>query len=254
MQNKYLKLKKFFTSYTAQFNLKKIKDQKNIDLKIDHSIRVVENMDEITDGMQLSENDKYSADIIALLHDIGRFKQYQKYKTFSDYKSEDHGILGVKLIKKKYLLDDLNWNKKQIIYKAIQQHNKADLNKEVFNNESELFFAKLIRDADKLDILKIFVDRYKKGSQKDYIHKLSETPKINNHIYEKILKKESINYDKLQTINDLKAMQLGWLYDINFKETMDIIKKRKYIEVIYNSMDPNQRAAEIYEQVKKDFF
>ncbi len=251
MKVKFQQLKKFFDSYTAEFDLEKEKDQKNIQLKIDHSKRVTKDMEEIITGMALSREEKYLAKIIALYHDIGRFKQYRQYKTFSDYKSEDHGQLGVEVIKENKLLDDLSENKQNIIFKAIEQHNKADLSQEIFNNEQEVFFARLIRDADKLDIFNIFVERYKTRSQKDYVIKLSTEPEINDKIYNRVLRKESINYDKLETINDLKAMQLGWIYDINFKETIEIIKTREYIEIIYNSMDQNERAEELYQAVKE---
>ena len=251
MKDKFQKLKIFFDSYTAEFDLEKEKDQKNIQLKIDHSQRVTKDMSEITAGMQLGLEEKYLAKIIALYHDIGRFKQYRQYKTFSDYKSEDHGELGVELIKENKLIDDLSQNEQNIILKAIGQHNKADLNQKIFNNEREVFFARLIRDADKLDIFNIFVERYKTKSQKDYIIKLSAKAEINEEIYNKVLKKESINYDKLETIADLKAMQMGWIYDINFKETIEIIKARKYIKIIYNSMEQNQQAEEIYKQLIK---
>ena len=250
MRDKFLELKKFFDLYTKKFDLEKEKDQKNIQLKIDHSKRVVKNIEEITGEMSLSKEEKYTAKIIALFHDIGRFKQYREYKTFSDYKSEDHSRLALELIKKNKLLDDLSQDKQSIIFKAIEQHNKADLDLNLLNNEREIFFARLIRDADKLDIFNIFVERYKTKSQKDYIIKLSKKAEINEEIYNKVLKKESINYDKLETIADLKAMQLGWIFDINFKETIEIIKKREYIEIIYNSMDQNERAEDIYQQIK----
>jgi putative nucleotidyltransferase with HDIG domain len=251
MQNKYQELKKFFDSYTAEFNLAKEKDQKNIQLKIDHSKRVTKDMEEIIDGMSLTTEEKFLAKIIALYHDIGRFKQYKQYKTFSDYKSEDHGQLGVEVINENNLINDLTENQQNIIFKAINEHNKADLSQEIFGNEQELLFARLIRDADKIDILNIFVERYKTKSQKDYIIQLSTEPEIDEEIYSKTLKKESVNYNKLKTINDLKIMQLGWIYDINFKESLEIIKERKYIEVIYNSMEQSKKADQIYQQLKE---
>ena len=250
LKNKYNELEKFFESYTEKFNLEKEKDQKNIQLKIDHSKRVTQDMKEIIKEMSLSLAEKHLAKIIALYHDIGRFKQYQEYKTFSDYKSEDHGQLGVKLLKENKLIDNLNDNQKTIIYKAIEQHNKADLSPNLFNNDQEIFFAKLIRDADKLDIFNIFMKRYKKGSQKNYVRKLSTESVITNEIYNQVSKGESINYDRLETINDLKAMQLGWIYDINFKESLEIIKEREYVKIIYNSMDQSKQAEKIYQQVK----
>lgn len=61
MKSDYLKLKDFFQSYTKEFNLKKTKEQKNIDLKIDHSYRVVKNMEEIVSRMNLTEAEEYLA-------------------------------------------------------------------------------------------------------------------------------------------------------------------------------------------------
>lgn len=252
MQTKYQNLKIWFKDYTNQFKLKKEKDQKNIDLKIKHSWRVTTDMWEIISSMKLQKEDKYLAQIIALYHDIGRFKQYQKHRTFSDYDSEDHGDLGAEVIKENNLIADLSLKKQDIIYKAVREHNKAELKKENFKNKEELFFARLIRDADKLDIFNIFVERYKKKSQKDYIIKLLDEPKISDDIYNKALKGEAINYDQLQTINDLKIMQLAWIYDINFKETKNIIKKRKYLEFIYNSMDKNQKIEKLYKIIKRE--
>jgi len=78
MQNLYQKLNKWFNQYTAQFELAKEKDQNNINLKIEHSRRVAQDMSEIIKEMKMTEAEKYLAQIIALYHDIGRFKQYQK--------------------------------------------------------------------------------------------------------------------------------------------------------------------------------
>lgn len=250
MKNKYLELKEWFDSYTKEFAMQNKEDQQNINLKINHSRRVTKDMEEIIEGFTMSEEDKYLARIIALYHDIGRFKQYKEYQTFSDYKSEDHGRLGVEVIRENKLIDDLSQDYQNIIYKAIEQHNKAEIDKDYFENEKEIFFAELIRDADKLDIFNIFVNRYQDGSQKDFIIKLSTEAKITDEVYNKVLKKEPINYDKLETLNDLKMMQLTWIYDINFAETIEIIKERRYLEIIYNSMENNEKSDHVYNEIK----
>ncbi|MEC9490516.1 MAG: HD domain-containing protein [Halanaerobiales bacterium] len=250
MKNKYQELKEWFDLYTKEFAMQNKKDQKNINLKINHSRRVTKDMEEIIKGFTMSEEEKYLARIIALYHDIGRFKQYKEYQTFSDYKSEDHGRLGVEVIRENKLIDDLSQDYQKVIYKAIEQHNKAEIDKDYFENEKEIFFAELIRDADKLDIFNIFVNRYQDGSQKDFIIKLSTEAKITDEVYKKILKKEPINYDKLETLNDLKMMQLTWIYDINFAETIEIIKERRYLEIIYNSMENNEKADHVYNEIK----
>ncbi len=250
MKNKYQELKEWFDSYTKKFVMQHKKDQKNINLKIDHSRRVTKDMEEIIEGFMMTEEEKYLARIIALYHDIGRFKQYKEYQTFSDYKSEDHGRLGVEVIEENKLIDDLNQDYQKIIYKAIEQHNNAKIDEDYFDNEKEIFFAKLIRDADKLDIFNIFVNRYQDGNQKDFIIKLSTEARISDEVYQNVLKKEPINYDRLETLNDLKMMQLTWIYDINFAETVEIIKERRYLEIIYNSMGNNEKAAHVYKEIK----
>lgn len=248
MKRKYLSLRDFFISYVNQFEMDDSEDQENIDLKIRHSYRVCEEMENIIEDFELSGDEFYLAKIIALFHDIGRFKQYKEYKTFSDYKSEDHGELGVQVLEENGLMADFSPEHQKIVISAIRLHNNPEL-----PDDNELFFAKLIRDADKLDIFNLFKEKYEKENEETELIKLDHRPEISDHIYEKLKNKELIKYDNLETVNDLKLMQMTWIYDINFSKTLDIIKERKYIETIYNSMPDNKRAKEIYEMVTNEF-
>lgn len=247
MKRKYLSLRDFFISYVNQFEMDDSEDQENIDLKIRHSYRVCEEMENIIEYFELSEDDFYLAKIIALFHDIGRFKQYKEYKTFSDYKSEDHGELGVQVLEENGLMVDFSPEHQKIVISAIRLHNNPEL-----PDDNNLFFAKLIRDADKLDIFNLFKEKYEKENEKTELIKLDHRPEISDHIYEKLKNKELIKYDNLETVNDLKLMQMTWIYDINFSKTIEIIKERKYIETIYNSMSDDKRAKEIYEMVTNE--
>ena len=251
MKNKYHELKKWFNEYTEKFNKGSKEKKKNINLKITHSKRVSENMEEIIEDFEMSEYERYLAKIIALYHDIGRFKQYEEYNTFSDYKSDDHGIIGVNVIKENHLINDIKKDYQDIIYKAIKNHNNAKLNLNNFTNDKELFYAKLIRDADKLDIWNIFMKKYKNEDENNYLINLSYNPKISDEIYNKVLNRESIKYNKLKTVNELKLMQMSWVYDINFKKTLEIIEKRNYIKTIYNSMDKSEKADKIHNNIKQ---
>ena len=247
MKRKYLSLRDFFISYVNQFEMDGSEDQENIDLKIRHSYRVCEEMENIIEDFELSEEEFYLAKIIAIFHDIGRFKQYKEYKTFSDYKSEDHGELGVQVLEENGLMADFSPEHQKIVISAIRLHNNPKL-----PNDDDLFFAKLIRDADKLDIFNLFKGKYEKENEETELIKLDHRPEISDHIYEKLKNKELIKYDSLETVNDLKLMQMTWIYDINFNKTLEIIKKRNYLDTIYNSMSANKKAEEIYEMVKNE--
>jgi len=75
-------LKKWFTSYVQTFKYKDLELQQNIDLKKDHTRRVCEEIINLGEQLGLNEDELRLAEIIALLHDIGRFEQYARYKTF----------------------------------------------------------------------------------------------------------------------------------------------------------------------------
>ena len=71
-------IRKEFIKYSKNFDLK----DKNIMGKFHHSFRVMEFATDIAKSIKLKEEDIEIISISALLHDISRFEQWQKYKTF----------------------------------------------------------------------------------------------------------------------------------------------------------------------------
>ncbi|MBF0539836.1 MAG: HD domain-containing protein, partial [Nitrospirae bacterium] len=72
---------------------------KNIQLKQIHTTYVCENMISISKSLSQTEEQLIIAEIAALFHDVGRFKQVALYGTFEDKKSVNHGILGFNVLK-----------------------------------------------------------------------------------------------------------------------------------------------------------
>ena len=101
--------KEIFLEYASKFNSL----EKEIKRKINHSIRVSSLCRKIAKSINLSEEEQDIAEFIGLVHDIGRFIQWEEYQTFDDLKSDDHAILGL------YVLFDNN-----VIDKSICISNK----------------------------------------------------------------------------------------------------------------------------------
>lgn len=142
------KAKEEFLKYTNKFDI----NEEAIKRKIEHSLRVMEISKKLAKQIGLSEEDVNLATLIGLLHDIARFEQYTLFKTYNDLNSIDHGDFGVAILKeknyiRKYIKED---QYDDIIFKAVKNHNKYKIEKEL--TEKELLFIKIIRDADKLDI------------------------------------------------------------------------------------------------------
>ncbi len=242
-------LEKWFNNYVNKFQFSNENDQKQINLKYKHSYNVSKIIEELAKSIKLKEEEIYIAKIIGLFHDIGRFVQYANYKTFSDQDSIDHGKLGVKILEQKGVLVGLQQNAQEIIVKSIYYHNKPELPWKEQSNT--LRFCRLIRDADKLDIFSIFVNRYKdKKDNKIAGQHLERKPGISPFVFNQLMAGEVINYNDLKTLDDLKLMQLGWVYDINYKKSFEILKEQEYLESIYKSMVQSRESLTFYKKVK----
>jgi len=90
--DKYLN---FYNNYTKNFDF----NSKGIKVKYEHSLKVYENSLDFIKNNNFSENDNELIKFIALFHDIGRFEQYEKYNTFNDNISIDHGKLGCDIVR-----------------------------------------------------------------------------------------------------------------------------------------------------------
>ena len=100
--------------------------------------------------MKLPAEDCELAQLIGLLHDIGRFEQLKCYNSFEPG-TMDHAAFGVKVLFEERLIrrfvEEDKWD--EIIKRAIGHHSDYCLKQ--ITNERELMHAQIIRDADKLD-------------------------------------------------------------------------------------------------------
>lgn len=114
---------KHFKEYLKNFDTEKEKNK----LKIVHTYGVVKASEYIAKDLNLSEEDIDLAKLIALLHDIGRFKQIKIFDNFIDnMENNDYADYGVKILFEENLIRKFIENDKydDIIYKAIFNHNK----------------------------------------------------------------------------------------------------------------------------------
>jgi len=245
-------VRNWFSNYLTNFKSNNSELQRNIKLKEDHTKRVVKEIFDIGKALELNRNELFLAEIIALLHDIGRFEQYARYKTFVDRKSEDHAKLGVKILKKDDVLNEFNESIKSLIFRTIRYHNRAKLPE----NETEtcLFFTKLLRDADKLDIWRVVTDYYhqKNGRRNGAIElDLPDTPGFSEEVYQDLMNRRIVDIKHVKNLNDFKLLQIGWIFDINFDVTMQAIKSRRYLEMIRDVLPKSEKIQLIFESISK---
>jgi len=224
-------LKKWFAGYCASFSTPVREDQQNITVKQHHTHEVCENALRIGRALQLNEGDLPLAEAIALLHDVGRFPQYQRYKTFDDSISVNHATLGVQVLLEKNVLGTLPEDQRNLIVHSVTLHNVYSLTGKL--DERTMLFAKLIRDADKLDIWRVFVDYFNQdhdGRATAVGLGLPDVPDYSPAILACLARGEMVNKADLRTLNDFKLLQLSWLYDLNFSASLRMVLERGYID------------------------
>jgi len=250
-ENLLLQLKINFEEYIHLFHPKNKADFANITLKKEHSRRVSEIITDLGKSLNLEKDQINLLCIIGLFHDIGRFDQYTTYGTFADSKSVDHAQLGISILEQKDFFSSLPKEIKREIAFAIKNHNKASL--PALDEKNSLFYLKILRDADKLDIFYLVEDYYKKekiGQNRTIELDLPDIPAISQDVYQDIMNKEIVKMEHLKSLNDFKILQLGWIFDINLKKSFEIIRDNNYVEMIVNELPSNDKVKDLHHQVK----
>jgi putative nucleotidyltransferase with HDIG domain len=230
--------KNWFYLYVRSFHSKDPEFQKNIDLKEQHTKRVCKETFEIGRDLGLDDADLRVGEITALFHDVGRFEQYRQFRTFSDRLSVNHAEFGVNILKQERVLDRLPDPVKNLILKVIANHNRAQLPME--EDEKCLFFSRLLRDADKLDIWRVVTEYYQQkeaGGKNEAIElDLPDTPGISRKVFENMRRGMPVLFDDMQNLNDFKLLQAGWVYDVNFAPTLSRLKDRGYLKRLQRTL------------------
>lgn len=235
------KNKKIFIKYIkSNFNLK-INELKG---KYYHSFRVAKICEKLCEKLKL---DKDLGCTIGILHDFYRFQQFTEFCSFCDYKTYDHGDKACELLFQKKFIKNFCIKNSQyaIIFFTVKNHNKHKINtaeiksffegKEIqnlgevvdlkksenkYSKEQIINYCKLIRDADKIDIIK---------SLKNF--KIFKSKNLKNGVTNSIL--NALNTKKLPKIKFCKTkldrllIYLGFIFDINFKESFLLIDFKK---------------------------
>ena len=100
-------------------------------------------------------------------------------------------------------------------------------------------FAKIIRDADKLDILYESTCMFWKGREN-----LVEESKITPEIIEEFKRNEPVDIRYRKTPVDEIVSVVAFIFDINYGTSFEILKRENYINKIidrYNMIDKNTK-------------
>ena len=206
-----------FNKYAKKFDLK----IKPIMGKYHHSFRVMDFCEEIALSLNLNDEDIEIAKICGLFHDIGRFNQWTLYETYEDACSFDHGDEGYKvLLENEFIKDEI----KKIVLMSVKYHNKFEIDNNL--DDRTKLFCNIVRDADKLDIVK-------EQCNAIYEDKIVLKKELLNDIYNFKLCKNKYISNEVDSI----IRMLSWVFDYNFKYSFNYLLDNKIIDKKFNLLE-----------------
>ncbi len=211
---------------------------KLINEKYTHSIRVSMLMIDLALRLDLSDEDVRLAFQIGLFHDLGRFKEVIRNQKFNNL-IFDHGAYSNKILFNDGFINnfDIDENDYLTIRKAVYFHNKKDLDNHL--TEREALFANMIRDMDKLDVINVVLKK----------KILSFTKKHNREVLANYFKSETIDLKNLKSPTDRVILYLSFLKDLHFDESKEIAEERHDLNKMISGIPVSYDNKELFDHL-----
>lgn len=218
-----------FDTYVAAYD----PTNPRIALKIDHTLRVAQLCERIAASLELPQAEVDLAWLVGLLHDIGRFEQVRRYDTFNDARSLSHAALGEEVLfeheggrepfLRSFVLDTQN---DQLIRSAVATHSAYRLPDNL--DERTRTVCNILRDADKIDILKVncicpIEDIY--GVTDQDMQESLLSPACQELFYEhRCLPRDIRNYPA-----DIMLGHICFVWELVFPESLTIVREQGFL-------------------------
>jgi len=198
------------------------------ELKRNHSRRVAGHCRFIAFEIEWEPRRVNMAEAIGWLHDVGRFPQWEEFGTFYDPSSIDHGAKGREVLENEGVLDFLPPAARKVILESIVLHNQRDIPEST--DPLTLPFARLIRDADKLDIFDLVYGHLEAGTLRKLLPGISTEKTASAPLLEEIARDGRASYKNVKTVPDFLLTQVSWVSNINYAPTFRCISEHHLIE------------------------
>ena len=215
-----------------------------IALKVVHTNRVTEICEAVARAEELPDDDIDLAWLCGLLHDIGRFEQLRRWDTFSDGESAPHALIGVEVlfgpeatgldqplvttehtcpIERFY--DDRSID--GIVRTAVALHSDFRLSDEL--DERTRLFCSILRDADKVDILRTLQE-----NTVQTILKVSNENFLNSRFSEEALaafhEHRCLRRNERHSPADYLLGLVAFVFELDHPESRRILYNRRYLQ------------------------
>lgn len=201
-----------------------------LELKRLHSFRVSTIARELAEALTWDDDEIRAAQTAGLLHDVGRFPQYASFGTFYDGRSLDHGEKGRDVIATEAPLAACSGETREALLQSVALHNKKALPETI--PLCALPLARLIRDADKLDVFHIVHRHVQEGRITQLLPGIDETGPLSHALIREVENAHLASYANVRSLADFLLVQLTWVFDLNYPPSLERLRKTGIVEDI----------------------
>ena len=229
----------WFDAFVAAHHMDAPEDNARLELKREHCLLVMNEAREQARELSLSPRMVELSTVAGLCHDVGRFPQYRRYRTFRDPDSANHGLLGAIALTRNGGLTWLSPEDRRLVRLAVAVHNRRVLPPAVAakSDADAGLLARIVRDADKLDILRVMIEHFKQPGPRDPVVFLGlpDNPeRYEPAMIRSIDEGQTGCYENMTTINDFALLLLSWINSLEFDRTRRLFFEHGHVNALFS--------------------
>lgn len=239
-----------FAEYTGKYD---VSDEK-VKLKIEHTYRVCALCERVAAQSGFDRDEVEIAWLAGLLHDVGRFEQLRRYGTFIDAQSINHAEFGADILFNEGRIRDYveDASEDALLEKTVRCHSAYRVPENYTPQERK--FADLLRDADKIDILKVNVIVPVEEIYNVTTHDLKHCA-VSGEVMKAFFEEHAVLRSLKKTPIDNVVGHISLVYELVYPVSCKIVHEQGYLEKLMDFKselpETNEQFAKIREKMKK---
>lgn len=222
---------KIFEQYVRKYDMNNI----NIKAKYFHSLKVMETMRELANGLNIfTEEEIGLCEFIGLFHEIGNFSKTPNYHIDED--NEDSYDRTIDLLFNKGLIREVTKDKTydNVVRIALYSYDKIGFPSDI--DEKTKHICAMLKDAHNLDYFRIFINYPYVDSR------ISSYP--NSLVYNEFKQYKSISAKMSENSADSVLVVLSKMYSFNYRYSYYVLKQNNYVNKIIDLLNFDSKEIE----------
>ncbi|MBP7864839.1 MAG: hypothetical protein KA419_02735 [Acidobacteria bacterium] len=79
---------------------------------------------------------------------------------------------------------------------------------------------------------------------------LPDSPGFSEAVYRDLVNRDLVNLNHVNNLNDFKLLQISWVFDLNFRPTLETARSRRYLEMIREALPTSDGIDQIFAVVE----